>query len=122
MNSESKHTPGPWRVEGTDDHMCMNMTVICAKDWKSVPTDPNRPDEEPGQIAIVFHQCPPYVGNGFDDFNDANARLIAAAPDLLAACQALVANNDALREGKLLPEPEEGSPVALARAAIAKTK
>lgn len=70
--SESKHTPGPWFVSGV--RFRMN-----GGEWHSI----NRYDEAKKQdenIACV----------GFDPRNGAgltDARLIAAAPDLLEACK-----------------------------------
>ena len=60
-----EHTPGPWRVEG--DHLSQ-------KDIVSI-------DE------FVVAQT---VGGLEDGEEDANARLIAAAPDLLAAAENLI--------------------------------
>jgi hypothetical protein len=52
------HTPGPWTVESAD--------------W---------PDGPPGIVRYYVRHDPPVI-------NVPNARLIAAAPDLLAALQA----------------------------------
>lgn len=60
--TEQKHTPGPWTAEGFE-----------GMGWGIYATD-----EEP----VVWEM------GGID--NEANARLIAAAPDLLKACQAFV--------------------------------
>jgi hypothetical protein len=64
----SKHTPGPWRVE--------DVTEVVAK----IPT---------GETLSV---CLTADVELWDDYrggkNAANARLIAASPDLLAACEA----------------------------------
>ena len=65
----SKHTPGPWRVvDSWNDHMVegQNGEEII---WQDGP-----------------HDTP--------TINEANARLIAAAPDLLAALEQLVAVKD----------------------------
>ena len=55
------HTPGPWRIEGTRDSdefwVVKNEGPVC-------------------EISQTF---------GYPDADEANARLIAAAPDLLAA-------------------------------------
>lgn len=56
----SKHTPGPWLVDATGDGI--NIVQPVSED----------------QIAEVF-------GEQFPDEVEANAQLIAAAPDLLAA-------------------------------------
>ena len=65
---ENKHTPGPWRVEWSDDS---GMYYI-------------RADRCTVADAIV-------VGTYDMDEEDANAALIAAAPDLLEALGQLIA-------------------------------
>lgn len=55
----TKHTPGPWRFNPVGE--------VRGADWNVVICDT--------------------YGNGDDDVADADARLIAAAPDLLAACE-----------------------------------
>lgn len=56
----AKHTPGPWAADGLDvKNGCGHMA-----------TTPER------------------IGPDGEKIGEANARLIAAAPDLLAACQA----------------------------------
>lgn len=61
----SKHTPGPWRFTSRP-HDGNYMRIHCS-------SDPNEGDNLRG-----------YCG-------EANARLIAAAPDLLEACKAMLA-------------------------------
>ncbi len=74
----SKHTPGPWRVEMEDGtpviwaHPHEYDIAVVAVDW------------EP-----VFDQKRPIRDNGTAS---GNARLIAASPDLLAACEAAFAS------------------------------
>lgn len=71
-----KHTPGPWflspdRPESTDEN-----------DERSIT------DDQEGHGCVIARVWP--LGLDFDEdgtgSRDANARLIAAAPDLLAAC------------------------------------
>ena len=64
MGPEQQYTPGPWTVE--NDGMTVSMG---------------------GQCVIVG---PAPDGSRIDE-ERANARLIAAAPDLLVACKALLA-------------------------------
>ena len=63
----SKHTPGPWDIHvgnlGADARGQQQMVMICSEDMR---------------IATMF---------SVQD-RDANARLIAAAPELLEACKA----------------------------------
>lgn len=61
MKNETKHTPGPWRIKGKyiwqDGGRCTMAGAVC------VVTDHTHPQAQ------------------------ADARLIASAPDLLAACE-----------------------------------
>lgn len=72
----AKHTPGPWQ-----------------RIWSTTEILGERGGEETGRIVgpggwgTIAHLV-------MDDYVDANARLIAAAPDLLEACKA--AANDAI--------------------------
>ena len=92
----SKHTPGPWIGAGPSfGNPLPRYTTEIVTELE---------DEDDGSVSICrlpFHH--------HDDENEANAHLIAAAPDLLEACEALVSGlkNDAFD---------------LARAAIAKAK
>ena len=86
----SKHTPGPWialreRTAGT----FFNSYAIMQRD------------------EIIAHTTTDIGAK-----TEADARLIAAAPDLLAACEALVAGW----------EHNLTEPMALVRAAIAKAR
>jgi len=71
------HTPGPWTVERIDDDpdeppRKVRYLVLEARDAGEV-------------LAEVFDRPAPAVGPGLDGV--ANARLMAAAPDLVAALQ-----------------------------------
>ena len=87
-----QHTPGPWDVYGGEIGTAPDATlaVVCA-----------------------------LSGNDGDNEEDANARLIAAAPDLLAALEALArwetCDLDAEQAAALMDEVCD-----MARAAIAK--
>lgn len=76
---EFKGTPGPWFVRFADDRMSMNMTTVGTKVYEGH----NHYESELDTICIVFHQLDPLVSCEMEDFGDANARLISAAPDLL---------------------------------------
>lgn len=70
------HTKGPWRVDAT-------VALGAYGVWTDCPTSP----EHEHKVCSVFQ------ANQFDlprDQRDANARLIASAPDLLAACEELL--------------------------------
>ncbi len=66
-------TPGPWEVESWRSGFAANVAIVGS-------------DRSSGGTCTV---C--WIGaNRTSGENEANARLIAAAPDLLAACEALV--------------------------------
>ena len=77
----SKHTPGPWTIaddNGTD------IGIIARKRGRG------------GQMVAMVTVDEDVPQD--DDERLANARLIAAAPDLLAACKAFAAARKAWRE------------------------
>lgn len=94
------HTPGPWTIERMPIQSCGGSNT-CYKIG-------------PFQACIYDDWRPREVGISENE-NSANARLIAAAPDLLAACEAAVVWMDA-------PEWRREKPriLAMANAAIAK--
>lgn len=76
--NELKHTPGPWEWEGSNDQgWAMKISAP--------QTDANK--HGTGWVCDV-HQQFTSPSNG-----EANARLIAAAPDMLAALLDLVTND-----------------------------
>jgi hypothetical protein len=90
-----KHTPGPWKVAGDD----INGQAIVRG--------------EHVEIATCWHHC---LGS-LEIQMRANARLIAAAPELLEACQTLATlldTDDWIATGRLA--------VKQAQAAIAKVR
>ena len=67
--SKQAHTPGPWKVSG------YHRAVLESKVSKD-------------GCSITIANMPKCAGPGFEKgFNETNAKLIAAAPDLLKACQ-----------------------------------
>jgi hypothetical protein len=66
--SVSEFTPGPWFVKPV--HGEANRSAIVLKDGKG------------GWVMVVQHS-----GEGVEERQQADAHLIAAAPDLLAACK-----------------------------------
>jgi hypothetical protein len=98
---QTQHTPGPWRVESAGSE-----SLISSGHWAGLAT-------------VVTHMREPDAA-GRDRFiptdeGEANARLIAAAPELLAALEAIAAIpccHDSMPE----------CPRELAKAAIAKAK
>lgn len=97
------HTPGPWRVEGD-----------ALRGWEhrvTAATFDNR------DMRLTVADIPnAYNLAKLDPEVEANARLIAAAPDLLEACRVLT-NTDA---GDAMTRLARG--LELARAAIAKAE
>lgn len=77
----SEHTPGPWRV---DETVALGAYGV----WTDYATHPG--DDGQGYPSEV---CSVYRGNTSDfdrPTRNANARLIAAAPQLLAACKEFI--------------------------------
>ncbi len=81
----AQHTPGPWSVE---DPMESELSIVEA----------NKPTHEWKFIATIYLR----QGKDPDEFphaiSEANARLIAAAPDLLEACELVIGS---------MPAPDE---------------
>lgn len=77
MTNEQKHTPGPWVVDRT-------VALGAYGVWTEYATHPGHDGAGyPSEVCSVFR------GNKSDfpqEIRDANAKLIAAAPDLLDAC------------------------------------
>ena len=95
----ARHTPGPW--EAAIQPGCHAVIASLSGGPKAV--------------AIIGNNTP---DDGNEPMRFANARLIAGAPDLLAALQRIVAVLD-----KQVASPhlaERASPLAQAKAAIAK--
>jgi hypothetical protein len=81
--SEVQHTPGPW-------HTLCKSTNLEGREPRITVAGGSRPEAFGGQVAVV----------GWKDQSteeaEANARLIAAAPDLLAACEESLRLMDAM--------------------------
>jgi len=87
----TKHTPGPWWVENIECHM-----------------------EREAYVAYGIQGDLSETYDVYEAYSMADYRLIAAAPDLLAACELLLSANDSGSLHKL------SEAIAAARAAIAK--
>lgn len=73
MSNTLKHTAGPWRVASGDNYEVESDNYPASYSHRF-----------PGDDTGSSLAC---VGNRTEDFGEANANLIAAAPDLLAACE-----------------------------------
>lgn len=92
---DSTHTPGPWMAGVPASGRGGGVNVVAAG----------------GAVAMVYD----HIKDGGNPSRDADARLIAAAPDLLAACIAIAEVFGIPADGC------EGNPHAIqVRAAIAK--
>ena len=87
---KAQHTPGPWIAVNETLVRGPHGEAICATKWTAYPSDPNFAS---------------------------NARLIAAAPELLAALEDLFALAETDESGRIY-----GATLDKARAAIAKAK
>lgn len=92
-----EHTPGPWTVGDFDDCGSLSAQGSCGGGYEV-----DGPDRGP---------------HGYK--NQADAKLIAAAPDLLEALRALVEEHDAPRYGT---HEKRANDWAAARVAIAKAE
>jgi len=112
--SEAKHTPGPWAAKHTT-----------GAGW-SVKMAKPRPDyTEPDPVCSMAWWQFDKPGIIDDEISGANAKLIAAAPDLLAACEACIAADEMANADGTLGDDMVAAydaAIAAAKAAIAKAK
>ncbi len=110
------HTPAPWHID-------LESPFTLGGDSRSV--DALTPDGTmvTREIACLLFDTDEWPdGEGWLE-DCANARLIAAAPDLLAALEQIVKDLESVNERDPVPdEINEDSHWAAARAAIAKAK
>jgi hypothetical protein len=116
---EMKHTPGPWSVPhlAVDSTSCNCAYVLAEPYMGSICT-----------ISVSDGKTISELGNDSPPLEEAkaNARLIAAAPDLLAALtkarESVHANCDALYEGHYAPQigdvPLKDKPIIEAEDAV----
>ena len=91
------HTPGPWRLEPVNDR---SINHLC-------PVDPN----DLSLLTVVMQDETPFAAV----YNDADARLIAAAPELLEALKAICDEQDE-RQGYASIETYDRARAAIAKA------
>ena len=114
MTQEVKHTPGPWIAEhgtGPTNKYATASTGVWSKPKFDVALELGDEDSDPMDPAWV---CGIWGDLSPEDF--ANARLIAAAPDLLAALKAL------LEYSGIIEERCGDAETKAARAVIAKAE
>lgn len=100
MKEQTKHTPGPWKAINDPFHFDTLSTVIGG-------------EEAPEQCTLKYPAMIEVGGYAGLEKQEANARLIASAPELLAACRELLNCIDPARDW---------SEAKAARAAIAKAE
>lgn len=83
MSNEKKHTPGEWAVDG--------MTIFAPADGIAAK-----------DVAVILHD-----GNSSIQEREANARLIAAAPELLEALEAAEVLWNAIHQSNYSQETRE---------------
>lgn len=104
MSENAKHTPGPWVVETPmPDEYAIVQAGLETYEWQFIAT-----------VSVGI----PAEGLMPRQEAKANARLIAAAPDLLAALRDLVA----FTERQTATWPDQPQSLTAARAALTKTE
>lgn len=109
MNNETKHTPGPWEARGyRNDNGGIWIDSYATKRGRCIA----------GTLAEAYKH-----GTGAGS-TEANARLIAAAPELLDACRMLLKAHQALvpllKHGSVSDYQIQNEAPIKAQAAIAK--
>lgn len=103
MNNTPKHTPGPWRL--MNSHKAGFLNVYTTHDT--------------GELEATDFICEIGPGARNEGEINANARLIAAAPELLEACKVLA---DLCTDAKCVQSVKWTSARDQARAAIQKAE
>ena len=106
----SKHTPGPWHYDADDKFNADRAYGIV----RPLGDEFDAQAGTEGATEVIAEVC----GDCGSGTAEADARLISAAPDLLAACNELCAC--VVRIQAATNVHREGSAVTMARAAIAK--
>ena len=112
--SKPAFTPGPWRVDAT-------VALGAYGVWTAYPTHPGHDGQ--GYESQICSVLPHEIHDVSREQRDANAALIAAAPDLYAALVDLLERAEALNEAAS-GQPFDAAPfaaglIANARAALA---
>lgn len=110
MTTESKHTPGPWVVQ--------DETVI----WTAV-IDPPETSYDIGVPVADLWVSKSFVGPAYNrDEVAANARLIAAAPDMYEALEDLISSLEITWRNGFSAVEDVQKELEFARTAIRKAK
>ncbi|BAG75040.1 hypothetical protein [Pseudomonas phage PAJU2] len=110
--SKQSHTPGPWVLDTIP-----TSVGIC---HRIGPFPPRRPDDVKVRHACLYADYPS-ASNPADEELEANARLMAAAPELLEALQGMIEVYGGQYNDDCLPKSStELELIQQARAAIAK--
>lgn len=89
--TKGSHTPGPWSVEDPiDSDLCIVEANKPVHEWKFIATIYLRQGNDPDEFSHAV--------------SEANARLIAAAPELLEALEDLFAASGQPSKYKLLED------------------
>lgn len=92
-SDKATYTPGPWGYEETTLGIC--RLIVTVEDVQAFQVSPKKDDGELTAHAIAYVPC------DYDrESQEANARLIAAAPDLLAALKMMLESHDRSCRGK----------------------
>ena len=101
-----KHTPGPWICEESEDGHLIKMGVAALNIWerqeKGIIGIPSHLEISYDHMCFVEGEVEGTPGHNQALEAEANALLIAAAPDLLEACKAALERLNQLNKG-LIP-------------------
>lgn len=103
MSNEIKHTPGPWASGGP----VKRESIMRATTASAVP---NGLTARTWEVGAAGQEFPPAIAVVNDAGNGkANAKLIAAAPELLDACKAAIAAMQARTKAHMIAIADEAS-------------
>lgn len=124
----SNHTPGPWKVEdkkGAGLEIHAPVQLVDTVQWMRPVEGPlmtYRLADPEGMMLIAHERWVQFEPEGWHDMQVANAQLISAAPDLLAACEGFSAawgQDEEIGEDEM---NELGNALSMALKAIKKAK
>lgn len=106
--SETKHTPGRWHVTQRPD---LGQILICCDGSERMSMEMGGTTVAP--ISVIY---------GETAENEANARLIAAAPELLRACQLAIGQLEGSKPRSGFHAASLKADIEIVKSAIAKAK